>query len=197
MNTAARLLFVSALLMVPGAALAHPPFAGVDGFSAGLLHPFFVPAHVLAIFATGLMVAQQTQRWHWLLRYAFVAGLALGFVTIASAYAPTQADVVLLMLALVGGGLVALAKPLPPLFSGLLAAAIGGAIALDSPPDAMTVRAAIETQLGTFCGAAVFLYAVSEAASRLKYDWQHIGVRILGSWIAASAILVLALQFAR
>ena len=30
-----------------------------------------------------------------------------------------------------------------------------------------------------------------------KRSWQRIGVRIVGSWIAASAILVLALRLAR
>lgn len=194
MNTAARLVFVL-VLMVPDAACAHPAFPGVDGFTGGLLHPFFVLAHTLAIIATGLMIAQQTQ--HWLLRLAFAFGLAVGSVAIANAYVPTLVDVVLLVLAFVAGVLVALGKPLPQLLSGLLAVAIGGAIALDSPPDAMTVRKAIETQLGTFCGATIFLYAVSEAATRLKQPWQHIGVRIFGSWIAASALLALTLQFAK
>ncbi len=194
MNAAARLVFVL-VLMVPGAARAHPTIAGADGFTGGLLHPFFVPAHALAIVATGLMIARQTQ--HWLLRAAFVFGLMAGSFAIANAYVPTLADVALLVLAFVAGAVVALGKPLPALLSGLLAVALGGAIALDSPPDAMTVRKAIETQLGTFCGATVFLYAVSEAASRLKQHWQHVGVRIVGSWIAASAVLALTLQFAK
>jgi hydrogenase/urease accessory protein HupE len=195
MNAAARLAFVLALLLAPDAARAHPAFAGVDGFTGGLLHPFFVLGHALAIIATGLLIAQQAQRW--LLRTAFVFGFAVGSVAIATAYVPTLADVMLLVLALVAGALVALGKPLPPLLSGLLAVAVGGAIALDSPPDAITVREAIETQLGTFCSATVFLYAMSEAASRLKQHWQHIGVRIVGSWIAASAVLALTLQFAK
>jgi hypothetical protein len=33
--------------------------------------------------------------------------------------------------------------------------------------------------------------------SRLRRHWQRIGIRIAGSWIAASAILVLALRFLR
>ena len=35
------------------------------------------------------------------------------------------------------------------------------------------------------------------AALHLTRPWQHLGVRIIGSWIAASAILVLALTFTR
>ena len=195
MSAAVRLAVVLSLLIAPDAARAHPAFAGADGFAGGLLHPFFVPAHAMAIIVTGLLIARQTRRWR--LRLAFVAGLTAGFVVIAGAYVPTLADVVLLVLTLVAGALVASAKPLPPLFVGAIVLVIGGVIALDSPPEAMIVRTAIETQLGTFCGAAIFLYAVSETASRLRHHWQLVGARILGSWIAASAILVLALQFAK
>ena len=47
-------------------------------------------------------------------------------------------------------------------------------------------------------GATVVLTgACCELASRLTRDWQRIGARILGSWIAASAILVLALRLCR
>jgi hypothetical protein len=38
---------------------------------------------------------------------------------------------------------------------------------------------------------------VSDLTARSRRDWQRIGVRIAGSWIAASAILVLALRLAR
>lgn len=195
MNVAARLTFFCVLLTAPDAARAHPAFAGADGFASGFLHPFFVPAHATAIIATGLLIARQAPRWR--LRFVFIAGLAVGFFAIASAYVPTLADVALLLLALFASVLLALAKPLPPLLVGAIALAIGGAIALDSPPEAMTVPAAMEMQLGVFFGATLFLYAVSEAASRIRVHWQLVGVRILGSWIAASAILVLALQFAK
>jgi urease accessory protein len=195
MNAAARLALVAALLIAPDAARAHPAFAGADGFTGGLLHPFFVLAHALAIGALGLLIGRQKQRRLSLI--AFTIGLAAGMIAIANAYIPSFADLAMLALALVTGTLVALGNKLPPQLTGPLAVAIGTVIALDSPPEAMTVRAAIETQLGTFCGASVFIYAVSEIAARLKRQWQSMGIRIIGSWIAACAILVLALQFAK
>jgi hypothetical protein len=39
------------------------------------------------------------------------------------------------------------------------------------------------------------LIVVAVIAGHAKADWQRLGVRIVGSWIAASAILVLAVQF--
>jgi hypothetical protein len=41
------------------------------------------------------------------------------------------------------------------------------------------------------------LVVAVECASCLTRDWQRIGARIFGSWIAASAILVLALRLGR
>jgi hypothetical protein len=51
--------------------------------------------------------------------------------------------------------------------------------------------------VGTGLGACFALAVVVVCTSRLTREWQRIGVRILGSWMAASAILVLALRFAR
>ncbi len=195
--TAAHTLIVLALIIVPDIAAAHAPFDGAGGFPGGLLHPLFVPVHAVAILGMGLLLARQVPRERWMFRIAFALGLTAGFATIASAYVPTYAGETLLALTLVIGALVAMAYSLPPLGVSLLAAATGAALALDSPPVAISVREAIIIQLGTFCGAALLIMAVIEGASRLRLHWQLIGVRIIGSWIAASAILVLALRFAR
>jgi hypothetical protein len=42
-------------------------------------------------------------------------------------------------------------------------------------------------------GASLALLLLSDLADRLQLPWQKIGARILGSWICASALLVLAL----
>jgi urease accessory protein len=73
----------------------------------------------------------------------------------------------------------------------------GFALALDSPPEAISLTQANLTLLGTALSAIAFPVALGKLVSRLQRDWQRIGVRILGSWIAASAILVLALRLLR
>ena len=40
-------------------AMAHPPPLGIGGFAGGLLHPLFVPAHLLAVLALGMLIGQQ------------------------------------------------------------------------------------------------------------------------------------------
>src|SRR5713101_2020741 len=170
---------------------AHAPFEGAGGFYGGLLHPLFVPAHILALAATGMMIGQQPH-WLWLAPALFVGTLLMGFAAIACAFAPDHVNEALLMIAAVGGALVALGRPLPQFLICLQGASTGLAVALDSPPEAISLREAVVMLIGTFCGASVILLAAAECTSILRREWQRLGVRIVGSWIAASAALALA-----
>jgi len=51
--------------------------------------------------------------------------------------------------------------------------------------------------IGTGFGATLLLIVAVEVASRLTVPWARIAARILGSWVAASAILTLALRLVR
>jgi hydrogenase/urease accessory protein HupE len=179
------------------AAMADAPFKGAGNFYGGLLHPLFVPAHVLAVVSTGLLIGRQRPRLRWLAPASYVVGLAVGFAAMMSAYAPQFAAEVLLAAAAVSGGLVAFARPLPEILACALALTTGLALAFDSPPSVISVRDANVILIGTFCGAIVLLFAVVKVTSALRREWQRIGTRIFGSWIAASAVLVLTLQLAR
>jgi urease accessory protein len=187
---------VMAFLVTTSAAQAHPVIQGVSGFTAGFLHPLLLPAHAFALLALGLLIGQQP---HWGRSVPLVAIISVcaGLGAIALAYVPTLAGEALLGSAAINGAAVALVRPLPQVLGITLAAATGSALALDSPPDAISLVEANLALLGTATGAAVLLLAVVAISARLARDWQRIGVRILGAWIAASAILVLALGLAR
>ena len=87
--------------------------------------------------------------------------------------------------------------PLPTRLSDLLAFTAGAALALNSPPQAISIPSAIVMQFGTGLAALATLALVSFIANKANRPWQRIGIRIIGSWIAASAILVLALHLTR
>ena len=178
-------------------ALAHPPLLGLTGFTGGLLHPMFEPAHVLAIAGLGILIGQQTPRWGRAAPIGYAAALAVGLVAIALAFVPRYAGETVLACALIAGILAAVARPLPEPLGCALAAAAGLAVALDSPPDAISVGEANLMLHGAMLGASVLLLVVVFCASRLERPWQRIGLRVIGSWIAASAILVLALQLTK
>jgi urease accessory protein len=171
-------------------AFAHAPIEGVGGFLGGLLHPILVPAHALGLFALGVFIVQQRGRRVVLLMFA--AALAAGLVALLVGVGQTPADVVLLANTFLLGGLTAAAWPLPPLLSGLLAAVAGVALALDSPPDAISIVEGNLMLLGTALGACTALAVVITIGRVMKFRWQPLGIRILGSWIAASALLALA-----
>jgi len=157
---------------------------------------FFAPTHLLAVVALGLLVGQQA-RLPVIPLAALAAGLAAGSVVVASAIRDNPAAPALLVLAAIAAGLTIIARPLPSWAAAGLGLAIGVALPLNAPPQEFTVHAAIVAQLG-FALAAILAFAlVTRVATLARVPWQRIGVRIVASWIAASAILVLALRLAR
>ena len=163
----------------------------LQAFADGLRNPLTTPAHVLTLFALALLMARRPQRFVLLLIFAL--GLTAGFLAIVLAVETTPARTVLLAVAAVLGAMVAAARA-PKYLAWLLAAIAGAVLALDSPPQAVTLFEAYATLAGTAVGACAMLAIVAAIAAHADAGWQRLGVRILGSWIAASAILVLAVQ---
>jgi urease accessory protein len=197
MKAAACALIALALILAAAEpALAHPPPLGVRGFWGGVLHPVFVTDHVVGILGLGLLIGGQA-RWRWLPLAAYVAALGAGLAAMTTGIVPRFANEAVLGTAVVAGLLVALAQPLPQMLGALLAIILGLAIALDSPPEVLSVFEANLMLIGTGIGASAFLIVVALASRHAHARWAQIGLRILGSWIAAAAILALALRFAR
>jgi len=191
MNFIARASVALAFVATAASASAHSVF-GVTGFAGGLLHALLVPTHLMAVVAFALLIGQQRRGHSAVIAYA--AAIIAGLGAIALAYVPTRADEGVLAATASAGLLVALARPLPRSAGVLLAGAGGLALALDSPPESISLRDANLALLGTAIGAVIVLLALLQVTTRLTRAWQRIGARILGSWIAACAILVLALR---
>jgi urease accessory protein len=189
-------LLALALILAAEPALAHPPPLGVRGFWGGVLHPVFVTDHVVGILALGLLIGGQ-ERWGLPPLAVYVVALAAGLVAMTTGIVPRFANEAVLGTAVVGGLLVALARPLPQALGAVLAIVLGLAIALDSPPEVLSVSEANLMLIGTGIGAAAFLIVVALATRQAQARWAKIGLRILGSWIAAAAILALALRLGR
>ena len=173
----------------------------MSGLVAGLLHPLALPAHVLALLALGLLIAQQTARTRHVALVALVAGAAAGLTAIAFGVGQTPALDVLLATAFASGASAAIARPLPTLPCALLALITGVALALDSPPKAISIAVATATLVGTGLGASLALAIIVTGMNYLtrvrEWNWARLGGRVLSSWLAASAILVLAVRFVR
>jgi hypothetical protein len=74
---------------------------------------------------------------------------------------------------------------------------LGVALELDSVPQEISTQATLLTLAGTTITALSIPALLAVLTAYLRRDWQRLGVRVAGSWIAASAILVLALRLAK
>jgi urease accessory protein len=154
-----------------------------------------VPMHVMAVLVLGLLIGQQ--RWSPAVIVVYAAAMLVGLGAIALAYVPRLAEEGLLVASALAGLALALGRPLPDSIGAALAAAIGLSLALDSPPEALSLHEANRALAATAAGAIFAVWAIAQLSARLRQHWQRIGARIAGSWIAASAILVLALRLVR
>ncbi len=194
MRRLVALLFLFLLGAPPGAS-AHVVAQGADAFTSGLLHPLSLPSHLLNLAGLGLLLGHSSVSKRVALAI-FCGSVLCGLGATARIYdSPTEAW--LPVSAGVLGLLVAGAWPLPRGVVAAIAAVIGVMLGLDSRPETPFLQDALLMFAGTTLAAGVAAAAIAFCASLLKARWQRIGVRIAGSWIAATAILVSALQFAR
>jgi urease accessory protein len=173
------------------------PLEALDGFWRGLLQPLLMPAHALALVGLGLLIGQQSADRRLVSIAVFAMALAGGLGALALAVGETPAGNVLLAVVAVSGILAALALPVPTWGLAPLAAVMGAALGLDSPPDVLSLVAAYLMLLGSGLSTCLALGIASECAARAARHWQRMGVRVLGSWTAASAMLALAVRLSR
>lgn len=167
-------------------------------FMKGLYHPMMVPAHLMAIFALGLLLGQQGWRTLRLVLPAFVLAVVAALLMTRYQTAAWNAELVLLPLAAVTGLLVVFKWNMGifiPLIIALVAAMV---IGMDSSvpriPGLQTAK--IYSHLA---GSAVFssglLLVVSLIALLLRGVLDGVILRILGAWSTAGAALVVTLLF--
>jgi hypothetical protein len=164
---------------------------GIGGVPGGILHALLIPEHGMSVVALGLVLGRQEQAARRSGELIFIAALCCGLIVAAVIAEPAIAGDVLMAVTGILGLLIAAAWA-PPYLGWPLAAIAGLGLALDSPPEGTTFDEAIRMLTGSGIGAALALAIVAEGSVRLAGHVQRIAVRVLGSWIAAIAILVLS-----
>lgn len=195
-----RWIAVLALGFYPGVVLAHSPIQGLDDFFNGLLHPLFVPAHVLLVLAFGLLLGQQGILAHLRAIWSYVTGVTAGLLMSGvgqSVVDPSVHEAGVLAAAMGVALLTVTALRLPRVLMILIGLTAGLLLGLDS----LQAELAGQARYVALFGSAVALYllmlyplALAEWAQGRA--WLSVGVRVVASWVAASALLVLALLFA-
>jgi urease accessory protein len=134
-----RLAVAAALVLLPGAALAHSGHGDAAGFTHGFMHPLGGLDHVLAMVAVGLYAALLGGRALWLVPATFVAVMALGGAAGVAGYALPYTEIGIALSVVVLGVAVALRVSLPTLAAvalvGVFAVFHGHAHGAEMPQD--------------------------------------------------------------
>jgi len=195
MSALVRTALIACLLLVTTPAMAHAPVMGIGGVLGGVLHALLIPEHGLSLIVLGLVLGRQDEGARRVALLIFTIALIGGLVAAALKIETTLAVDVLLLAAGVLGLLLAAAWAPSPV-AWPLAAIIGLAFALDSAPDATSPDETIRMLIGSGIGAIVTLAIVAEGSAFLRGNAPRIVMRVVGSWTAAIAILVLSLRVA-
>jgi urease accessory protein len=166
-------------------------------FYAGFLQPLFVPAHVLTLLGLGLFIAQQRPANRRALQILFALALVATLFGVIAAFAMTNAQLYLLAATAVAGLLVAAGRPVSIVIGGPLVLIAGASFEFDAVPQEISVRTSTIMLVGSGLCALVVVAVVADLAAGARQVWLRTGLRILGSWTAASAALVRALRLMR
>ena len=196
MTSPLRLSLFLFLLLVPEIVLAHSPIKGIGDFFNGMLHPVLVPAQVLVILALGLWFGQnkpaENKSTILLYLFAVIAGLIAANFSLG-----IDVSIALLVGTVAVGLLIISHIILPKSIYMLIGILLGFIVGLDSAQNDLSARAKWVTLFGSGVGIYfLLLYAMALSESLSKKTWQNIVVRVVASWISASALMVLALNFA-
>lgn len=180
------------MLAFPGNASAHLAIKGAGDFGNGALHPLVTPQHLMIVLGLALLLGMRVPLRLKLptAALAISAAVALGLMAFVSFSPP---ELLLTLLAMSLGLLVAIGPTLPPAVLAGICAICAAAVGLDSGVDPESGMVAWKTLLGTWLGlTGVTGYLALAISNGAEKNWARTGMRILGSWIFAIAILMLA-----
>lgn len=186
------------LLAGASPAHAHSPVPGIEGIYVGAMHPFSTPSHALLMLSLGLVAgAYKAETARWMLAGFLVACLS-GLV-----FGPRDVidDATVFAFAFVTCSFIALfPNRFLPLAIGLVC--VGGfLVGALSIPDDGPVRDRIFTMSGSFVGASLgllYLFGICLVIrERCSWPWIDVMFRVVAAWLAAIALLMLALGFAQ
>ncbi len=185
------LLVVAALLLWPGAALAHVQKGEAASFLSGLKHPITGLDHVLAMISVGLWGAQLGPPAIWLLPVTFPMVMALGgMMGLLGIPLPGVEVGIAASAILLGAAVAAEARPklaLAAALVGLFAVFHGHAHGTELPPGQSGLLYSIGFVMATGC-----LHATGIAVGVIhRWSWGKRLLRMAGAGVALAGFLFL------
>ena len=186
-----RAFVAAAALLLPAAAHAHLVNTGLGPFYDGVSHFLFTPEDVLPALALALLAGLRGARAGRLALAALPgAWLVGGFVglalpTVGSSVALTTLSFLLL------GGLVAADARLRPVWVVALAMVVGLVHGYFNGSAMAEAKLGVLGLLGIATTVFVMTALAAALVAALRAPWTRIAVRVAGSWIAATGLLLL------
>ncbi len=173
-------------------------------FLEGFLHPLETPSHLILLVALGVLFGQQAGRYFIPKLLLFFASVIMGFLINNYFSLSWNNELILLLLALLVSLLVILRLDRHLLWMqwavSLLSVGGGFMLGLDSSPVIIPGLGA-DTFYNWLLGAAIGIYSavivIAFINLLLRDFFRGIILRVLGSWIATSALFVLTLLIAK
>ncbi len=192
------LLFIG--IIFSQSAFAHSPIKGIGFLFNGILHPFFIPSHILLILTLGFWIGQQQPQKQIasVLLYlgAMITGLLLtAYYSQSYLLIKDNNTLILLSLTILIGLMTLSAVSFPSVFIRLVSIIVAFALGFDFQTEDLNGSAKIISLVGSAVGSYfMLLYAIALSETLSVKKWQKISIRILASWLSAGAIMVLALN---
>lgn len=180
------------VVMMPSAAYAHGKIEGVGDLFNGLAHPLRVPSHLLLLVALSLLLAQQKpRRLTWPMAvFTACSGLAIG---VAGALDLAGISPLIPLGLLMGlAALVVWGRPMGLPMRAAVCALVAIVAGLDSPPEGESLLVSLKFGVGSWLCLSVVVVDLAFYASLVQAEWVALGRRVMGAWVLAIAILMLA-----
>lgn len=192
-----KLLIVLVALLLPMStwAIGSP---STSFFMKGLYHPMMVPAHLIALFALGLLSGQQGWKTIRLVLPTFIAVLIASLIMTRYHSPSWNAEWILLPLATVTGILIVLKLQMATIVSLVIACLAAVVIGMDSAVPripGLQLSKIYEHLAGSGVFSSSLLFIISLTALNLRNVLDGVILRILGAWSTAGAVLVVTLLF--
>lgn len=182
-------LIAIGLTLAPGAAEAHLVETGLGPVYDGVAHFALSPEYCLPVVGAalyaGLRGKGQARSAIVLLPLSWLIGSLLGGLPGAPALIAPPWLVLMLV-----GGFIAAEIPLSVRTSGFFIVGIGSTLGFSSGMAMAQYEQLFRPAFGST--AVIFVVtALAAAAANATFGWTRIAVRVVGSWIAASGLLLL------
>jgi urease accessory protein len=182
---------LAAATLLPTYVQAHLVTTGLGPFYDGVSHFLYTPEDLLPVLAlallAGLRGARSGRRVLFALPAAWLAGGLMGLAFSMISLPPALATLWFVVL----GGMVAADARLSPTWLTALAVVLGLLQGASNGATMSEVRLGILGIVGNAASLFVAVALVAALVVALRAPWSRIAVRVAGSWIVATGLLVL------